>query len=48
MGDPCVDDDDPACSVDKKSMLKCKGKKMVESRKCKGGCTVMPDSIECN
>ncbi len=48
LGDPCVDDGDPACSVDKKSMLKCKTKKMVESKKCKGGCTVMPDTIECN
>lgn len=48
VGDPCVDEDDPACSVDKKAMLKCKGKKMVEAKKCKGGCTVMPDSIECN
>ncbi len=48
VGDACVDDDDPACSMDKKALMKCKSHKMVESKKCKGGCAITADAIECN
>ena len=41
-GDACAEEDNPACSPDKKNMLHCKGGKLVAERTCKGpkSCTI--------
>lgn len=44
-GDPCVDDGDQSCSLDRKSLLVCKSKKMVVEKPCKSGCTASSDKI---
>ena len=47
-GDPCADaKSNPACSSDKKALLKCKGGKMVKDKACKT-CTVFLDEIKCD
>jgi hypothetical protein len=47
VGDVCEDGhSDPACSMDKKALLECKGGKMAVSKKC-GRCTVFLDKIDC-
>jgi hypothetical protein len=52
LDDPCMatSKDTYACSVDKKSMLRCDGTKMVAHATCPGlnGCRKQGDSIECN
>ncbi|HEX7603665.1 MAG TPA: hypothetical protein VF316_18730 [Polyangiaceae bacterium] len=47
VGDVCETDDE-ACSVDGKSMLKCKSLKMAVSETCKKGCTVTGEELHCN
>ena len=48
VGDPCSTADDQACSSDKKSFLKCKGKKWAVEHACKDGCsyTEKGDQVE--
>lgn len=52
LGDPCMESskDTYACSVDKKSMLRCDGTKMLAHATCPGqnGCRKQGDKIECN
>lgn len=51
-GDPCMESskDTFACSVDKKTLLRCDGKKMVAHAQCAGrhGCRKSFDKIDCD
>ncbi len=54
LGDPCEDENDLACSVDAKSLLKCKKEKYSVENTCKGpkGCKVdntkTPPAVHCD
>jgi hypothetical protein len=42
-GDPCLDEGDYACTVDRSVALECTGRKMVEMKRCDGpkGCSIV-------
>jgi hypothetical protein len=48
--DVCEDEDDAACSVDKKSLLTCKTGKYIVENTCKGpkGCSVTGTEVHCD
>src|SRR5262249_32287789 len=48
--DLCEDEDDLACAVDGKALLKCKGQKYVTANTCKGpkGCKVDGTKVHCD
>ena len=50
VGEPCEDQDNVACSVDKRSELDCKSKSWVLSATCKGakGCELKGDELFCD
>lgn len=45
-GDPCPGEG-AACSLDRRSMLRCEGGVFVESRRCAGGCELEGDHLSC-
>lgn len=50
VGEPCEDQDNVACSVDKRSELDCKAKQWVLGATCKGakGCELKSDELFCD
>lgn len=47
VGDPCSKDGDPACSLDGKSIVECKGGKYAVAQACAGSCKVDGMFIKC-
>ena len=48
VGDACGQDDEAACSVDGKQLLRCRSQMMAATQTCKIGCKVSGTDIACN
>ena len=48
VGDPCDEEGEAACSMEKKDLLQCKSGKFAKTKSCGQGCTPFLDKVECN